>query len=243
MKTFAVRGRPVGFQPGCWGGALVAVERGHFPVSGTGYRSLTGLCGGHGEAAAPEISPEFLEELAANQDRERRSTLAAVRRPRPPGPDPLSNYITASGDADRAFEEGFFAPESERVTLWGGAYRLFCLIESDPRFQPMPSAPAWTAEHCAQALAAHGETLRLLRELALGQWPGAPLRRHLSASAYFALPPKPEGEHPFALPATPLAFAFDLSAPAAEPTTPREPRPRPSAVHGDEAGSRQLPLF
>ena len=37
-RVFTVRSRPVGFVAGCYP-SLVAVERGYFPISQTGYRS------------------------------------------------------------------------------------------------------------------------------------------------------------------------------------------------------------
>lgn len=175
--VLTVRNRPVSFQPGKWGGGLHAVERGYFPISGTGYRSLSGLYGAHGEDAAAEISPEFLETLAANHDRERRSVLARLARPLVPGPDPLSNYVSASIDADKALEEGFFAPDAERADLWAGAFRIYAVIDTDPRFQPAPRSPAWTEAHCTEALLRARDTLAFLRQLASGDFPAGPLRR------------------------------------------------------------------
>lgn len=240
---FTVRARPVGYEPGRWGGALVAVERGFFPISGTGYRSLSGLYGAHGENAAAEITPEFLETLAVNQDRERRSALARVQRPPVPGPDPLSNYVSVSLDADKALEEGFFAPDEERAELWAGAFRLLSLIDADARFQPAPSGDRWTAAHCADAVARHRESLAFLRQLARGDFPAEPLRRHLGASAYFALPPKPGGESPMTLPALSGEFALDLPTSSAPTSAPRPPKSRPQVPTDGGERSEQLPLL
>lgn len=215
-RIFTLRSRPIAYQPGRWGGALVAVERGFFPVSGTGYRSLSGLHGTD-EGDATTITPEFLKALAVNQDRERRSVLARVLRPPTPGRDALTNYVSVSLDADKALAEGFFAPDAERVALWGGAYRLLCLIDADPRFQPSPHAPAWTPAHCAETLARHRAALAFVRQLATGDFPTAPSPHCLCAAAYFELPPKPAGESGFALPALPTALPLDLpSAPAGD---------------------------
>ena len=63
-RLFTVRDRPVGFVEGRWGASLVAVERGYFPVSPTGYRSLSGLGGA-------TVTVEHLESLAVDRDRER----------------------------------------------------------------------------------------------------------------------------------------------------------------------------
>ena len=67
--TFTVRGRPVGFVPGRFGGALVAVERGYFPVSSTGYRSLAGHFGITGEADSTAISPNALKRSRSRRTR------------------------------------------------------------------------------------------------------------------------------------------------------------------------------
>lgn len=238
--VLTVRSRPVAFQAGRWGGALAAVERGYFPVSGTGYRSLSGLYGAHGEDAATEITPEFLEALAVNQDGERRSVLARIARSPEPGPDPLSNYVSASIDADKALEEGFFATDAERAELWAGAFRLFALIDTDPRFQPTTSGPVWTAAQCAEAVARARESLAFLRQLATGKFPTGPLRRHLSASAYFALPPKPGGERPITLPALTGEFSLDLPAVSAAPRAVMRPKPAPT---DSGEGTSQLPLL
>lgn len=230
------------FQAGRWGGALAAVERGYFPVSGTGYRSLSGLHGAHGEDAAA-LTPEFLEALAVNQDRERRSVLARLQRPPLPGPDPLSNYVSASIDADKALEEGFFAPDAERADMWAGAFRLFTLIDADPRFQPTPRAPAWTADHCAEALARTRASLVFLRQLATGEFPAARLRRHLSASAYFALPPRAGGEPRVTLPALSAEFAFDWPALPTPAPVLRSPSGPKFTSTKDTGGDEQMPLL
>lgn len=230
------------FQPGKWGGGLHAVERGFFPVSGTGYRSLSGVYGAHGEDAAVQITPDFLEALAVNQDRERRSVLARVARLPLPGPDPLSNYVSASIDADKALEDGFFAPEAERAEMWAGAFRLFSLIDTDPRFQPSTTGPVWTAAQCAEAVTRAREALAYLRQLATGDFPAGPLRRYLSTSAYFALPPKPDGERPVPLPTLTAEFELELSSALAphRASAPASPSVKPAESRED---TQQLPLL
>ncbi len=204
---------------------------------------MSGLYDVHGEDAAAKITSEFLEALAVNQDRERRSVLARVQRPPVPGPDPLSNYVGVSLDADKALEEGFFAPDAERAELWAGAFRLLSLIDTDARFQPAPSGNRWTAAHCAEAVARHRESLAFLRQLARGDFPAEPLRRHLGASAYFALPSKPGGETPVTLPALAAEFALDVPTNSAPTSAPRPPKSRsPVPTDGGE-GSEQLPLL
>ena len=208
--VFSVRGRPVGFVPGRFGAALVAVERGYFPVSSTGYRSLAGHCGVAGEIDADAISPEFLEALAVAQDRTRQALLARLRRTPAPTSDRLGNFIGVSIDAEAALAEGFFAPDAERFALWRGAFRLLHLIDADARFQPAPSSPAWTVKGCAEALASRRAALGYVRQLALGELPPPPDGTHFAQRAYLALPPKSDGEPAFALPAMTAELPLDL---------------------------------
>ena len=208
--VFSVRGRPVGFTPGRFGAALVAVERGYFPVSSTGYRSLAGHCGVTGSLDAEAIAPEFLEALAVAQDRNRQGLLARLRRAPLATSDRLGNFIGVSIDAEAALAEGFFAPDAERCALWRGAFRLLHLIDTDARFQPAPSSPAWTLMGCAQALAARRAALAFVRQLAFGELPPPPNGTHFAQRAYLELPPKPDGEPAFELPAVTAELPLDL---------------------------------
>ena len=208
--VFSVRGRPVGFVPGRFGAALVAVERGYFPVSSTGYRSLAGHCGVSGALDVDAISPEFLEALAVAQDRNRQGLLVRLRRTPVPTADRLGNFIGVSIDAEAALAEGFFAPDAERCALWRGAFRLLHLIDTDARFQPAPSSHAWTLTGCAQALAARREALGFVRQLVLGELPPPPDGTHFAQRAYLELPPKPDGEPVFELPAVTAELPLDL---------------------------------
>ncbi len=245
MRTFHVRGRPVGFRAGRFGGELVAVERGYFPISPTGYRSLSGAYQGEDDTA-PEVPAEVLESLAANQDKERRSVLGRVQRAPRLEADPLSNYIGASGDAERALAEGFFAPEAERVALWCGAFARLSLINADPRFQPTNSAPVWTPDYCARALAAHRALLAFVRGLAAGVWPAVAPARPFGLSAYFELPPKLDGEPGFALPSVTSEFALDLP-PALPDEDDEESTPSDGDAPDDDTdqppSAEQLALF
>lgn len=208
--VFRVRGRPVGFAPGRFGGALVAIERGYFPVSSTGYRSLAGHVGTSGEADPSAISPEFLEALAVAQDRTRAALLARLRRTPLPTPDRLGNFIGVCLDAEAALAEGFFAPDAERFALWRGAFCLFHLIDIDARFQPLPSGPAWSAAGCAHALAVRRALLEFVRRLAAGELPPMPDGTHCAVRAYFELPAKADGEPAFPLPAITAELPLDL---------------------------------
>ena len=245
VHVIPVRGRPVGFRASRWGGELVAIERGYFPVSCTGYWSLS--CS-HGVPEAQQlaaVSSEFLEKLAVDQDKERHGLLKRVSRMPEPGRDGLIGYIGVSMDAEKALSDGFFAPDHERTALWGGAYRLFSLIDSDRRFQPQPDGNRWNAEHCAKALVQARMMRALVERLAKGDFPAEipPTHRFFCGHSYFDLPARPQGETPFALPAVSKEFAFDLpSAPRCEssPRSASAPRPDPEQV---SEPTNQLSLF
>ena len=71
-----------------WGGALVAVERGDFPISPTGFRSLSG-------AGIARVTPDFLESLAQAHERERQAVLRRLREVQEPVGDPIYKLFDA----------------------------------------------------------------------------------------------------------------------------------------------------
>jgi hypothetical protein len=136
--------------------------------------------------------------------------LALLRRAPVPTSDHLGNFIGVSIDAEAALAEGFFAPEEERFALWRGAFRLLHLIDTDARFQPAPSSPAWTIMGCTAALAARRAALAFVRRLAVGELPAPPDGTHFAQRAYLELPPKTAGEPAFELPAITAELPLDL---------------------------------
>lgn len=209
--VFTVRGRPVGYRSSYFGGEVVATERGYFPISSTGYRSLPGHLESERFTPGSLASEEFFETLAVEQDKDRRATIARVSRAPRVGPDRLGNFISASGDAEKAINDGFFAPDTARAVLWQGAYRLLGLIDTDARFQPAPNGHAWTEEHCAVRLGQSRAQLAFVRQLAAGDFSAKPPSGVLTLHSYFDLPPKPGGEPVIELPAITLEFSLGLS--------------------------------
>ncbi|MEO5959726.1 MAG: hypothetical protein ABIZ49_04200 [Opitutaceae bacterium] len=234
-RTFTVRNRPVGFVEGRWGGSLVAVERGYFPVSPTGYRSLSGRAGA-------AITAEFLESLANDRDRERRELLRHVRSSTRPERDPLMNFVHVGLTAEKALHDGFFAPDAERAELWPAAHRLFCLIDTDRRFQPPPGRGLWTEAHCAATMARTHESQRFLQRCAAGDFPSEVPIAFFAAQAYLELPAKPGGEPKIDLGGFTAEMAFDLPVPA---VAPRRTERRSLAVGATESAQpeTQLGLF
>lgn len=247
VHIFTVRGRPVGFQSSRFGGSLHAMERGYFPISPTGYRSLAGHFG-TGPAAPESIPAEFLETLAVAEDRNRRTLLAQLARSPRVESDRLGNFIGTSGRASNAVQSALFAPANERVALWSGAFRLLSLIDRDGRFQPAPNGAAWTGAECEKALARQRDLLAYVRRIAAGDHTERPPGFYIGASAYFDLPACPAVELPFVLPCITDEFALDL--PASETTDDDEEEMEPDAVFAtrehDEmpvADTEQLSLF
>ncbi len=235
-KVFMVRNRPIGFQEGRWGGALVAVERGDFPISPTGYRSVAG-------APAESITPEFLEDLARAHERERQDILHRLREGHQPVGPPISSYIHASSAYEQAVQHGFFATERDRADLWSGAHQLLCRVDHDARFQPAPDRTfvAWTAKHCAAAMARARDLKALLTRLAAGEFPAALPMRMIGAQGYLNLPPKPGGEPKIDLGGYTAEMALEL------PTVTTAPRPtrttaRATPVDHSPSGN-QMGLF
>lgn len=173
---------------------------------------MTGVYGAHGEDAAAQTTSEFLEALALNQDRERWSVLAHVARLPVPGPDPLS-ACKASIDADKALEEGLFAPKAEPakcVPLRSGAYPSSTAIGVS-NLDRRPGLDCRAVRGGRRAGTGVAGVSAPARERRLSR---APVRRHLSASAYVTLPPKPDGERPIPRPAVAVELA-DLPCPRA----------------------------
>lgn len=193
-RILTVRGRPVGFNASRWGGELVAVERGYFPVSPTGYWSCSGFVGK--TDVTEQALQDFMEQNEQERDRDRESLLKDLREAVKPVGEPIRNYIHASQSYERAFQDGFFATDAQRASLWAGAYQLLCLVDSDARFQPTadPKYVAWNKEHCDKALAYARDLRGLLIRYAKGDFSEAPPIRVLGAQGYFRLPPKPGGE-------------------------------------------------
>lgn len=204
-QVFTVRDRPVGYRAGRWGGALVAVERGEFPISPTGYRSLCGL-------ARETVTPEFLEDVARAHERERQGALQRLREAHQPVGGPISNYIQASGAYESAVQYGFFASNRERAALWSGAHQLLCRVNDDARFQPAPDRTfvAWTKAHCEASLVRTRELKALLGRLAAGDFPNELPVRLLGVQSYLALPARPGGEPRIELGGYTAEMALDL---------------------------------
>lgn len=208
-EIFTVRGRPVAYRRARFGGELHAIERGYFPVSHTGYRSMS--CG----PAAPTPTQEILDKLALENERETSAMLTSCRRAfaRLQG-DSLQRYIHLSHHATSAINRGFFARDDDRILLWQHAYRLLTAIADTPAFQPEPTGGAWNSEHCAQAIARVRLFAPWVARLLAGDLAECPTAGHggpficFAADAYLTLPPRTTPEPTGAIPAIAQDFAF-----------------------------------
>lgn len=215
------RGRPIGFRRTKWGGEIRAVERGHFPCSSTGYRSMG--CYGEGEnAGAP--TAEALEELAVNQDRENASLLKRCHKAlRHPGrPNGVGDFITTTGAADMALGNGFFATPAMRAELWRWAYRIYSAIIDTPQAHPghpsqLLNRGAWTPEHCDAAFQRVLETRDWLRNLLDGNFTEQPHRSrvHYSGAFSYLELPAVAPEVRVGAPALDMSLGLDLPAASA----------------------------
>jgi hypothetical protein len=85
---FTIRNRPVLFlKDERYFGALHATERGYFPVSNTGYYSLAAFSHGvrNDTRFHDLLSRNFLDSIAAEQDRQTNKTLHDIVCKRHPG--------------------------------------------------------------------------------------------------------------------------------------------------------------
>ena len=188
---------------------MVAVERGYFPISHTGYWSLSGF--GVGQPDPLFIKPEVLESLAEAKDRERKAILINLHRAVKPARGPTENFVHVSLYVDRAIDEGFFAPDRERTQIWQTAHRLLCLVDTDPQFQPLPDRFAWGVLECEKALVNIRNLHACLKRFAQGVFSGELPWPLFGARAYAKLPPKPSDEPAVALNAPTIEMSLDLS--------------------------------
>lgn len=242
LQIVSVRGRPVGISRSRFGASLVAVERGHFPVSPTGFWSLSGY--GMRQTGPLAIRPEYLESLAENQDRERKALLVDLLRAVKPDRDRRGNFIHVSLYVDKAINDGFFAPDQERAPLWQAAHRLLNLVDADPQFQPVPDRFSWNREQCDKALAHMRLLHTCLKRFAQGDYVGELPWPFFGAKAYIKLPPKPAGEPVVALHETTIELSFNLKVaerPLRLPQRTMERMPKPAKEATPQAD--QLGLF
>jgi hypothetical protein len=208
VQVVSVRGRPVGISRSRFGASLVAVERGYFPVSPTGFWSLSGY--GMGQPGPLALRPEYLESLAEAQDRERKALLVNLHRAVKPERESRGNFIHVSLYVDKAINDAFFAPDHERALLWQAAHRLLCLVEADPQFQPVPDHFAWNREQCDKALANMRNLHACLKRFAQGDYSGKLPMPLFGARAYANLPHRSSGEPAVALHETTIELSFNL---------------------------------
>jgi hypothetical protein len=202
-----IRGRPVGYRNSDFGGELLAVERGYFPVSPTGYRSLARCFERGGQFPPP--SDSYLEDLAAAFDGERAEALRRARKAlRALTADTVTNYINASGAAEFALERGFYAPDAERGPLWQSAYLLCDRIVTTPQLQPTPNG-RWSDDQCEHSMrhtrAMHAWLVELLGGRVVA--PALPAQG-FAFNSYFFLPDRSSPEPTFGLPAIAMDLGF-----------------------------------
>lgn len=241
-QVVSIRNRPIGVSRSRFGVSLVAVERGYFPISSTGYRSLSGY--DRGGAGPVAFEPGLLDSLAEAEDRERKALLTNLHRAAEPQRDSLSTFIHVSLYVDKAINDGFFAPDHDRAPLWQGAHRLLNLVHNDPRFQPAPNGTAWKEEHCRKALTKMEELHGFLKRFAQADYSGEPPMPLFGAKAYMQLPPKVVAEPIIALHKTPVALSLALPGTAA-PESPirRTHRIAIKPVTPPDRSAGQLNLF
>lgn len=240
MQVVSVRGRPVGINRSRFGASLVAVERGYFPVSPTGFWSMSGY--GLGQGGPLSVPHEYLESLAENQDRERKALLVGLLRAAKPDRDRRGNFIHVSLYVDKAINDGFFAPDHERTPLWQAAHRLLNLVDADPQCQPVPDRFAWNREQCDKALAHMRILHTCLKRFAQGDYAGKLPWPFFGAKAYIQLPPRPSGEPVVALHETTIELSFNLKV-AEKPLPTRRPAAPRNITSGPIQPAAQLGLF
>jgi hypothetical protein len=130
---FTLRGHPVLFKRSMFCGALYATERGSCPFSPTGFYSLAAFTRlpinePDNRHPAEIVSQDFLESLAVENDRQRKTALHNARQTAQKCSRNRRHphcHTSISMDADDAMLYGFFATEEQRTELWQMAFCLY----------------------------------------------------------------------------------------------------------------------
>ena len=186
-EIVSVFGRPVGVLRTPAQTALVAMERGYFPLSVTGSIVIGGP-----REALPPVRHLAVMNCCADEERAqvRREILAGPRLHR----SPMVNHHRACSLAEHAIEAGFFARPAERDRLWTLAHRQLCRSETDPRFRPEATAQCGSGHEAAQAVTRVQRLRRFLESCGRGDSPAVAPWGFLAAAAYLRLPA--DAKHP-----------------------------------------------
>ena len=218
---FTIRGHPTLFNRSMFFGELHATERGVCPFSYTGVYLLDGLA--RLSADQPDnrhpteiVTPDFLESLAVENDRQREAALCKARNTarkcsRKRRPTPTSISI----DADEAVLYGYFATDAQRTELWQTAYLLYHELAESGNYTPdkLAATAHWDDEICHYWMEHVREKFALLRRLMSGDFSieASSLSNLIGlGSEYFNLPPKPGGEPVIAIPAITAELPFEV---------------------------------
>ncbi len=186
-EIVSVFGRPVGVLRTPEQTALVAVERGYFPLSVEGSIGIGGP-----REALPPVRHLAVMNCCADEERAQvlREILAGPRVHR----NPMVNHHRACALAEHAMEVGFFARPAERDRLWTLAHRQLCRSETDPRFRPEATAQCGSGHEAAQAVTRVQRLRRFLESCGRGDSPAVAPWGFLAAAAYLRLPA--DAKHP-----------------------------------------------
>ncbi|OAM88500.1 hypothetical protein OH491_10510 [Termitidicoccus mucosus] len=210
QHLFTVRGRPVMFRKdGMFFGALHATERGHFPVSSTGYYSLAQftLYVREGAGFFDLLSRNFLESLAAEQERGTKGVLHDVIRCA--NRDIANEYafVHCAQRAAQAFAHGLFATDAQRRELWQAAHETYSNL-FDSAFV---RHAARDRQNPPRNIEPDRRTFDALRRCMRGDFSFDNAGSQPTAilmTNYFELPPKRDGEPVITAPARTLALDF-----------------------------------
>lgn len=216
-EILTVRGRPVGYRSTPWGGEVFATERGYFPVSSSGYYSLSGRRGSVGLDHYDPPTADFLEQLAQHQDAEHGALVRRCEK-HLRSPAKVGDYIAVSLSTSAALDRGFFARDVARRILWQLAYQLCDRVMNTPEWHPVEQG-CWTPEVCASAIQENAAMHAWLRDLLQGRVQEPPILagpRQLAfhGRGYLELPERIEPV--FELPARDTDFGFDIPVGATE---------------------------
>lgn len=229
---FKLRGRPVFFKRSRFCGSLRATQRGACPFSSTGFYSLAGFTHHPISELDPRhpteiVTQNFLESIAAENDRQREAALGEARRMAQKCALNRRHAIGHSSirrSAEQALHYGFFATDAQRTELWQAAYRLYHELAESGHYAPDKIAlhSGWDEKCCRRWLESVREEFAFLRHLMSGDFSTEGFPRSMLirfGSEYFDLPPKPGGEPVIPIPEITAELSIEIAEPESGPAT------------------------
>ena len=210
QHLFTIRGRLILFRKTeKFFGALHATERGHCPISSTGFYSLAGFtpCARQGADFLDLLSDNFLESIAAEQQRRTNTVLRDITQCTRHDITDSFAFSQCLHHATEAFQHGLFATDTQRRQLWQSAHATYSNTFASRFIRQIDKEQ----RNLPRSIESDRQTFDILCRCMRGDFSFNKTDSHpaiLGMRTYCELPPRPEGEPVITTPTHPLEFDF-----------------------------------